>query len=47
MTGKTPFLDLVLSTDELAAIDALDTGVRAGADPETVDAKTWPIRIDK
>lgn len=38
--------DFVLSKDELAAIDGLDTGVRAGANPETVDSKTWPIKID-
>lgn len=38
--------DFALSQDELAAIDGLDAGVRAGANPETVDAKTWPIRID-
>jgi hypothetical protein len=25
---------------------ALDTGMRAGANPETVDSKTWPIKID-
>ena len=39
--------DFVLSQEELAPIDALDTGVRAGANPETVNAGTWPIRIDE
>ena len=39
--------DFVLSKDEIATIDALDTGVRAGANPETVDSKTWPIKIDE
>ena len=34
-----------LSPDEVAAIDALDTGVRAGADPESVAADTWPVTI--
>jgi len=39
--------DFALSEDEIAAIDALDTGVRAGANPETVDSKTWPIKADE
>ena len=36
-----------LSSEELAAIDALDTGVRAGSDPETFDASSYPITIDE
>ena len=36
-----------LSGEELAAIDALDTGVRAGSDPETFDASSYPITIDE
>ncbi len=38
--------DFVLSKDEIAAIDRLDTGARAGSNPETVDAKTFPIRVE-
>jgi diketogulonate reductase-like aldo/keto reductase len=37
--------DFSLTSDEVAAIDALDTGVRAGTNPETVNAKTFPIKI--
>jgi diketogulonate reductase-like aldo/keto reductase len=38
--------DFTLTRDELAAIDALDTGQRAGRDPENVDANTFPITIE-
>jgi diketogulonate reductase-like aldo/keto reductase len=38
--------DFRLTRDELAAIDALDTGQRAGRDPENVDANTFPISIE-
>ena len=38
--------DFVLTDDEVAAIDALDTGVRAGRNPETVNATTFTIKID-
>jgi len=38
--------DFALANDEIAAIDALDTGARAGADPEIVGAKTFPIKIE-
>jgi diketogulonate reductase-like aldo/keto reductase len=30
-----------LSADEVAAIDAIDTGVRGGPDPDAVDLRTW------
>jgi diketogulonate reductase-like aldo/keto reductase len=39
--------DFRLTAEEVAAIDALDTGVRGGSDPERVDAKTFPIVIDE
>jgi diketogulonate reductase-like aldo/keto reductase len=39
--------DFRLTPDEVAAIDALDTGVRAGGDPERVHAGTWPISIEE
>jgi diketogulonate reductase-like aldo/keto reductase len=37
--------DIVLSADELAALDALDKGVRNGPDPEAITLETsdWPI----
>jgi diketogulonate reductase-like aldo/keto reductase len=38
--------DFVLTTDEMAAIDALDTGVRGGPDPEIVDTKVFPMKIE-
>jgi diketogulonate reductase-like aldo/keto reductase len=38
--------DVELTGAEIAAIDALDTGRRAGADPETVTATTFAITID-
>jgi diketogulonate reductase-like aldo/keto reductase len=38
--------DFVLSPDEIAAIDALDTGVRGGPDPDTIDTKTLSLTID-
>jgi diketogulonate reductase-like aldo/keto reductase len=38
--------DFVLSKNEIATIDGLDTGVRAGSNPEIVDAKTFNITIE-
>ena len=38
--------DFALSQDEITAIDGLDTGVRAGFDPELVNSNTWPIKIE-
>lgn len=37
--------DFELSDDELAAIDALDTGVRGGPDPDSVTRDTWAMDI--
>jgi diketogulonate reductase-like aldo/keto reductase len=39
--------DFTLEPEEIAAIDALDTGVRAGSDPEKFDANSFPITIDE
>jgi diketogulonate reductase-like aldo/keto reductase len=36
--------DFVLSDDELTAIDGLDTGVRAGGNPELASAKTLHLK---
>jgi diketogulonate reductase-like aldo/keto reductase len=38
--------DFTLTTDEIALIDALDTGRRSGPDPEVVDATTFPITVE-
>lgn len=38
--------DFSLSADEVAAIDALDTGVRGGSDPEKVDTEFYSFRIE-
>jgi diketogulonate reductase-like aldo/keto reductase len=37
--------DFELTADEVAAIDALDTGVRGGPDPELIDMTTYPKRV--
>jgi diketogulonate reductase-like aldo/keto reductase len=38
--------DFSLSASDLVAIDGLDTGRRAGSDPETFDASSFPVTID-
>jgi diketogulonate reductase-like aldo/keto reductase len=38
--------DFSPSTEDLAAIDELDTGTRFGADPETVAAGTFAVRLE-
>ncbi|MCC6140731.1 MAG: aldo/keto reductase [Nitrospira sp.] len=38
--------DFKLSADEIAQIDGLDTGVRGGPDPEALNTKTFPFKID-
>ena len=37
--------DFTLTPDEVAAIDALDVGVRGGPDPETIDTKRFTLTI--
>jgi diketogulonate reductase-like aldo/keto reductase len=39
--------DFSLSEEELGSIDALDTGRRAGSDPETFNADSYPTTIDE
>jgi diketogulonate reductase-like aldo/keto reductase len=39
-------LDFSLSPEEVAAIDALDTGVRSGPNPEDIDTKRFSLRIE-
>lgn len=38
--------DFTLTGEDIAAIDALDTGMRRGPDPEVVHATTFPIKIE-
>ena len=38
--------DFALTAEEIAQIDALDTGVRAGGNPETFTADSYPTDID-
>jgi len=38
--------DFALTADEVTAIDALDTGVRGGPDPETVDPARYPFKVE-
>ena len=37
--------DFALTDNELAAVDALDRGVRGGPDPDEVDPSTWDLEI--
>lgn len=37
--------DFELTTEQLAAIDALDTGVRGGPEPDSITLETYGIRI--
>lgn len=37
--------DFTLAPDEVAAIDGLDTGVRGGPDPETIDPTRYPLQV--
>lgn len=38
--------DFALASDDMAAISALDTGVRTGPDPETMTATTFNIKLE-
>jgi diketogulonate reductase-like aldo/keto reductase len=38
--------DFELADDEIAAIDALDTGVRGGPDPEMLNMTTYPKKVE-
>ena len=37
--------DFALTKDEIAAIDALDTNVRGGPDPDRIDTKVFTLKI--
>jgi len=41
IAGNIDVFDFTLTRDEVAAIDALDNGVRSGPDPETLSLKTF------
>ena len=45
VTGWTVF-DFTLTGEEVAAIDALDKGVRGGPDPEQLSPETYPKVVD-
>jgi diketogulonate reductase-like aldo/keto reductase len=38
--------DFELTVEEVAAIDALDTGFRAGPDPEAINTTTYPKKVE-
>jgi diketogulonate reductase-like aldo/keto reductase len=38
--------DFALAPDEVTAIDALDACVRGGPDPELVDTKLYPFKLE-
>jgi diketogulonate reductase-like aldo/keto reductase len=38
--------DFELTPDEVPSIDALDTGVRAGPDPATLNMTTYPKTVE-
>ena len=38
--------DFTLTAEEVAAIDTLDTGVRGGPDPETLNTTTYPKKVE-
>jgi len=37
--------DFTLTSEEIASIDALDTNVRGGPDPDSIDTKTYTLKI--
>lgn len=38
--------DFTLTPDEIAAIDALDSGIRGGPDPELINTELYPLKIE-
>jgi len=38
--------DFALTPDDVAAIDALDTGTRSGPDPELIDTTLYPFKVE-
>lgn len=46
ITENLDVFDFMLQPGELAAIDALDTGLRGGPDPELLNTRTFPKTVD-
>lgn len=46
ITENFAVFDFTLTAEEIATIDALDTGARAGGDPETFTAESYPTDVD-
>ncbi len=46
ITENFDVFDFALTSDEVAAIDALDTGVRGGPGPDVVDTNLFPFAVD-
>jgi diketogulonate reductase-like aldo/keto reductase len=46
ITENIDVFDFQLTADEVAAIDALDTGIRGGPDPSLVDREMFPFAVD-
>jgi diketogulonate reductase-like aldo/keto reductase len=46
ITENLDVFDFSLESQEVAAIDALDTGVRGGPDPELLNTETFPFAVD-
>jgi diketogulonate reductase-like aldo/keto reductase len=38
--------DFALTSDEVTAIDALDTGIRGGPDPELISTELYPFKVE-
>jgi len=38
--------DFTLTPGEVAAIDALDTGIRGGPDPELINTELYPLKVE-
>lgn len=45
ITENFDVFDFELTADQLAAIDALDTGVRGGPEPEDITRETFGLEI--
>jgi len=46
ITENSQVFDFTLTEDEVARIDSLDTGTRAGSDPATFSAQSYPVNIE-
>jgi 2,5-diketo-D-gluconate reductase A len=46
ITENFDIFDFTLTADEIVAIDALDTGIRGGPDPELIDPQHYPFKVE-